>query len=93
MMNIEINKSAVVLIEFQNQWTGKGLYNWLIKGQLTSRNVLAKTMRTAIQKGIDSYLVSYCTTTMNGFFQWKTERKFRGKVVNHLKAIGWLSHT
>ena len=192
-MNIEKSKSAVVLIEFQNQWTGKGLYNWLIKGQLTSRNVLAntlalangarkkgvkiihapliidpehkkgwlawltfgkvftkgtgkaeiteglfkegdilvtgryafdafvgsdleqviedndietllicgfttdqcvaKTMRTAIKKGVDSYLVSDCTATMNGFFQWKTERKYRGKVVNHLKAIGWLSHT
>jgi hypothetical protein len=32
-MNIGKSKSAVVLIEFQNQWTGKGLYNWLIKGQ------------------------------------------------------------
>ena len=192
-MNIEKSKSAVVLIEFQNQWTTKGLYHWLIKGQLTSRNVLAntlalanearkkgikiihapliidpenkkgwlawltfgkvftkgtwkaeiteglfkegdilvtgryafdafvgsdleqviedndietllicgfttdqciaKTMRTAIKKGVDSYLVSDCTATMNGFFQWKTERKYRGKVVNHLKAIGWLSHT
>jgi len=190
-MNIEKRKSAVVLIEFQNQWTGKGLYNWLIKGQLTSRNVLAntltlidearkkgvkiihapliidpenkrgwlawltfgkvftkgtrkakimeglfkegdtlvtgryafdafvgsdleemiedndietlficgfttdqcvaKTMRTAIKKGINSYLVSDCTATMNGFFQWKTERKYRGKVVNHLKAIDWLN--
>ena len=183
-MNNEKRKSAVVLIEFQNQWTGKGLYNWLIKGQLTSRNVLAntltlvdearkkgakiihapliidpenkrgwlawltfgkvftkgtrkaqimkglfkegdtlvtgryafdafvgsdleqiiedndvktllicgfttdqcvaKTMRTAIKKGINSYLVSDCTATMNGFFQWKTERKYRSKVVNHL---------
>ncbi len=181
------------MIEFQNEWTGKGLYNWLIKGQLTSRNVLAntitlvdearkkgvkiihapliinpehkkgwlawltfgkvftqgtwkaeimeglfkegdilvtgryafdafvgsdlgqviedndietllicgfttdqcvaKTMRTAIKKGIDSYLVSDCTATMNGFFQWKTERKYHGKVVNHLKAIDGLLHT
>ncbi len=48
-MNIEKSKSAVVLIEFQNQWTGKG------------------------------------------FSQWKTERKYRGKVVNHLKAIDWLN--
>ncbi len=192
-MNIEKSKSAIVLIEFQNEWTGKGLYNWLIKGQLTSRNVLAntitlvdearkkavkiihapliinpehkkgwlawltfgkvftqgtwkaeimeglfkegdilvtgryafdafvgsdlgqviedndietllicgfttdqcvaKTMRTAIKKGIDSYLVSDCTATMNGFFQWKTERKYHGKVVNHLKAIDGLLHT
>jgi len=189
----EKSKSAVVLIEFQNQWTSKGFYNWLIKGQLTSRNVLvntitfvdearkkgvkiihapliinpehkkgwlawstfgkvftkgtrkaeiveglfkegdilvtgryafdaflgsdleqviedndietllicgfttdqcvAKTMRTAIKKGVDSYLVSDCTATMNGFFQWKTERKYHGKVVNHLKAIDGLLHT
>jgi len=180
-MNIGKNRSAVVLIEFQNQWTAKGLYHWLIKGQLRSRKVLAntitlvaearkkgvkiihapliidpahkkgwlawltfgkvftkgtlkaeimeglfkegdilvtgryafdafvgsdleqviadndieslyicgfttdqciaKTMRTAVKKGIDSYLVSDCTATMNGFFQWKTERKFHGKVV------------
>ncbi len=192
-MNIEKRKSAVVLIEFQNQWTTKGLYHWLIKGQLTSRNVLAntitlvdearkkgvkiihapliidpenkkgwlawltfgkvftkgtrkseimeelfkegdilvtgryafdafvgsdleqiiedndietllvcgfttdqcvaKTMRTAIKKGIDSYLVSDCTATMNGFFQWKTERKHHDRVVNHLKTIDLLSHT
>ena len=192
-MNIEKSKSAIVLIEFQNQWTTKGLYHWLIKGQLTSRNVLAntitlvdearkkgvkiihapliidpenkkgwlawltfgkvftkgtrkseimeelfkegdilvtgryafdafvgsdleqiiedndietllvcgfttdqcvaKTMRTAIKKGIDSYLVSDCTATMNGFFQWKTERKHHDRVVNHLKTIDLVSHT
>ena len=189
-MNIEKSKSAIVLIEFQNQWTGKGLYNWLIKGQLTSRNVLtntltlvdearkrgikiihapliidpenkkgwlawltfgkvftkgtrkaeimegllkegdilitgryafdafvgsnleqviedndietllicgfttdqcvAKTMRTAIKKGVDSYLVSDCTATMNGFFQWKTERKFRGKIVTYVDVLNGL---
>jgi len=43
-VNIEKSKSAIVLIEFQNEWTGKGIYNWLIKGQLTSRNVLANTI-------------------------------------------------
>ena len=64
-MNVDTQKSAVVLIEFQNQWTNKG---------------------------VDRYLVSDCTATMNGFFQWKTERKYHGKVVNHLKAIDWLSH-
>ncbi len=57
----------------------------------TTDQCVAKIMRTAIKKGVDSYLVSDCTATMNGFFQWKTERKFRGKVVNHLKAIDWLN--
>jgi nicotinamidase-related amidase len=189
-MNIEKSKSAIVLIEFQNQWTGKGLYHWLIKDQLTSRNVLsntltlvdesrkrgikiihapliidpenkkgwlawltfgkvftkgtrkaeimeglfkegdilvtgryafdafvgsnleivvennqienlflcgfttdqcvAKTLRTAIKKGVDSYLVSDCTATMNGFFQWKTEKKFRGKIVTYVDVLNGL---
>jgi len=62
----------------------------LICGFTTDRCV-AKTMRTAIKKEVDSYLVSDCTATMNGFFQWKTERKYRGKVVNHLKAIDRLN--
>jgi len=57
----------------------------------TTDQCVAKTMGTAIKKGINSYLVSDCTATMNGFFQWKTERKYRGKVVNHLKAIDWLN--
>jgi hypothetical protein len=61
--------------------TGK-YNNWRKEDQC-----IAKTMRTAIKKGVDSYLVSDCTATMNGFFQWKTERKYRGKVVNHLLGL------
>ena len=189
-MNIEKSKSAVVLIEFQKQWTEKGLYYWLIKGQLNKRNVMqnsqalvkkarnkgfkiihapliidpknkkgwlayltfgnvftrgtwkselsegfyeekdhvvkgryafdafigsdmenilrennvknlflcgfttdqcvAKTMRTAIEKGFNCYLVSDCTATMNGFFQWKTERKFLGKIVTYVDVLNGL---
>ncbi len=37
------SKSAILLIEFQNQWTQRGLYNWLIKKQLNTRNVLENT--------------------------------------------------
>jgi len=44
-MNINKSKSAILLIEFQNQWTKKGLYNWLIKKQLKSRNVLENTQK------------------------------------------------
>jgi len=44
-------------------------------------------MLTSLKKGINGYLVSDCTATMNGFFQWKTERKFRGKVINHKEII------
>lgn len=175
-------KSAVILIEFQNQWTKKGLYNWLIKKQLDRGNILentkkaieearkqgikiihaplmidpenkkgwlafltfgkiftkgtwrsaisegifedkdlivkgrytfdafigsdledilkennienificgfttdqcvAKTMKTAIDKKFNAYLVSDCTATFNDFLQKRTEKKFAGKVVS-----------
>ena len=39
------HKSVILLIEFQKQWTDKGLYNWLIKKQLNSRNVLKNTKK------------------------------------------------
>lgn len=42
-MDIDKNRSAIILIEFQNQWTEKGLYHSLINGQLKSRNVLPNT--------------------------------------------------
>ena len=54
-MNIDPQKSAVVLIEFQNQWTDKGLYHWLIKNQLSSRNVMKNTralVDAARKKGV-----------------------------------------
>ena len=35
-----MSNSAVILIEFQRQWTDPGLYNRLIREQLDSRNVL-----------------------------------------------------
>ena len=36
-------RSAVLLVEFQNQWTLRGSYHRLIRGQLTSRKVVANT--------------------------------------------------
>jgi len=55
--NVSFNggNSAVVLIEFQKQWTNKGLYNWLIKGQLRSRNVMENSIsfvKGAREKGV-----------------------------------------
>ncbi len=182
MRQLITKSSAVVLVEFQNQWTNRGLYHSLIKGQLRSRGVLdntrkvvehagsckatvihaplvidpknkrgwlaaitfgrvftkgteksqiteglyqdndlvvegryafdafvgsnleellrgvsaetvffagfttdqciAKTMRTAVRKGFDAYMISDCTATMNGIFQWKTEREFRERLVS-----------
>ena len=48
-MNMEKSSSAIVLIEFQKQWTKKTLYNRLIKRQLNRRNVLQNT-KTLIKK-------------------------------------------
>ncbi len=42
-MKIDKNKSAIVLIEIQKQWTEKGFYNSLIKAQLESGQVLENT--------------------------------------------------
>ena len=39
-MELDPSTTAVVLVEFQNQWTAPGLYNSLIKGQLESRGVV-----------------------------------------------------
>ncbi len=48
-MKINKNRSAVLLIEFQNQWTERGLYHRLIKRQLKSGNVIANTL-TLVEK-------------------------------------------
>jgi len=48
-------RSAVLLIEFQKQWTERGLYNWLIRRQLSERKVLKNTrnlVRNARKKRI-----------------------------------------
>jgi nicotinamidase-related amidase len=186
-MKLSISKSAIVLIEFQKQWTDPGLYHTLIKGQLASRKVtdntrrlveearrhgilivhaplvidplnkrgwfahltlgkvftlgshkseitsglyqegdlvvkgrysfdgfigsdleellrsygvttlfmcgfttdqcVAKTLRTSLRKGFDSYLISDCTATMNRFFQRKTERRFGERVLDSTRLL------
>lgn len=40
-----MSNRAIVLIEFQRQWTDPGLYNWLIRSQLDSRAVLDNARR------------------------------------------------
>ena len=48
-MNKEMKNCAILLIEFQKQWTMKGVYNSLISKQLHSRNVLENT-RSLVKK-------------------------------------------
>ena len=48
-------ETAIVLVEFQKQWTERGLLHRLIKGQLASRNVVKNTRRlvtTAREHGV-----------------------------------------
>lgn len=42
-MTLTEKNSAVVLIEFQNQWTEKGLYHRLIKKQLEANGIIGNT--------------------------------------------------
>ena len=42
-MQFQVDETAVILVEFQQQWTKKGLFHWLIKNQLESRNVVENT--------------------------------------------------
>ncbi|MBA2618073.1 MAG: isochorismatase family protein, partial [Rubrobacter sp.] len=44
-MELDPSNAAVVLVEFQNQWTAPGLYNSLIRGQIESRGVVENTRR------------------------------------------------
>lgn len=42
-MQFNSSESAVVLVEFQKQWTEKGLFHWLVKKQIESRDVIKNT--------------------------------------------------
>ncbi len=42
-MQFQNGESAIVLVEFQKQWTEHSLFNWLIKNRLDARNVIRNT--------------------------------------------------
>lgn len=44
-MAIDYDKSAVVLIEYQNQWTKPGLYHGLISREIRRQGVIGNTVR------------------------------------------------
>ena len=44
-MKLEREETAIVLVEFQKQWTEKGLFHSLIKNQLETRDVVKNTQR------------------------------------------------
>jgi nicotinamidase-related amidase len=46
VVDFEPDQTAVVLVEFQRQWTDSGLYNLLIRRSLECRNVVERTRET-----------------------------------------------
>ncbi len=44
-MQLDKNETAIVLVEFQKQWTEKGLFHRLVKRELESREVAKNTQR------------------------------------------------
>jgi nicotinamidase-related amidase len=45
-ITVEPDRTAVVLVEFQRQWTGSGFYNRLIRRSLNRRNVVKRARET-----------------------------------------------
>lgn len=43
--DIRRENTAIVVIEFQKTWTEKGFFNWLIRDEYESRNVLKNTIK------------------------------------------------
>lgn len=43
---------------------------------------IAKTMRTALKKNFDCYMVSDCTATINDFLQRRVEKEFTGRTLD-----------
>ncbi len=60
--------------------TAHGIKNVFICGFATDQCPV-KTLRTALAKGFNPYLVCDCTATFNGFFQKKAERKYHLRVI------------
>ena len=48
-MQLDKNETAIVLVEFQKQWTEKGLFHRLVKNQLVSRDVVKNTQRLVLE--------------------------------------------
>jgi len=56
--------------------------NVFLCGFITDQCV-ARTMKTALAKGFESFLVSDCTATFSAHLQRRAERAFPDRVVNH----------
>jgi nicotinamidase-related amidase len=55
----------------------------LFVGGFTTDQCVARTLRTAVEKGFDAHLVSDCTATFGPWFQRRVEREFASRVVDH----------
>jgi len=48
-MQFNNSESAIVLVEFQEQWTEKGLFHWMVKRQLKSRDAIKNTQKLIVE--------------------------------------------
>ncbi len=54
----------------------RNMINTLFLAGFTTDQCVAKTLRTALRKGLNAHLISDCTATMCSVLQKKTEREF-----------------
>ncbi len=76
--------------DLENVLRGHGIEHVFICGFATDQ-CPSKTLRTALRKGFDAYLVTDCTATFNGFFQKSAERKDGVRAVTSRELLEKLS--
>ncbi len=62
----------------------------LFVGGFTTDQCVAKTLRSALQKGFDAHLIPDCTAALTGFLQKKTEREFRERLLGYREILALL---
>lgn len=59
----------------------------LFIGGFTTDPCVARTLRTALEKGFDGHLVSDCAATFSSWLQRRTEKRFGSRVVTHQELL------
>jgi hypothetical protein len=69
---------ALVLLEFQRQWTDPGVYRRLLEPDLTRRNV--------VDAAVNAYVVTDCTETFSSWLQRRARKRFGGRALTLRQA-------
>ncbi len=67
-----------------------GVRHLLIGGFITDQCV-AKTLRTALVKGYDAYLLTQASATFSAAVQARVERRFAARALTHRQALSRLA--